>query len=187
MFLPPDCLNDLLALKERFRIKDIEVETLSDMLKVSAQMPLPELISGFSGKLKSLTRGFGSFSYDFSGFEQADVVKVDRLVSKEPVPGLSRFLHENKYRKEARKMVEELKEHLPRKQYPQPVQARAKGDIIVREDVPALRKDVTEGLYGGDYSRKKKKLKRQREGKKKLQKMGQAEIDPEVFKKLLKK
>lgn len=186
IIIPPDHLNSLFSVQQQFRITDVEVRSVGNMSEVKARMPLPELISGFDETLKSISKGYGSFTYERSGFEEADVVKVDMLVSKEVVPGLSRFIARQKHESEARKMAEKLKELLPRKQYAQPVQARANGKIIAREDVPAMRKDVTAGLYGGDVTRKKKQLEAQKEGKKRLKKMGQAEVDPDVFKELLK-
>lgn len=187
VLIPPKFLNNLLSVQQVFRMKDIEVETVGDLLEVRAKMPLSELIENFDETLKSISEGYGSFGYEFAGFEKSDVVRVDFLVSKEIIPGLSRFISKEKHESEARNMVKKLKDILPKKQYSQPVQAKAGGRVIAREDIPAIRKDVTEGLYGGDYSRKKKQLKKQREGKKKLKKMGQAEIDPEAFKELLKK
>lgn len=186
IIIPPDHLNSLFSVQQQFRISDVEVRSVGNMSEVRAKMPLPELISGFDETLKSISKGYGSFTYERCGFKEADVVKVDMLVSKEVVPGLSRFIAREKHEGEARKMAKKLKELLPRKQYAQPVQARANGKIVAREDVPAMRKDVTAGLYGGDVTRKKKQLEAQKEGKKRLKKMGQAEVDPDVFKELLK-
>ncbi|MEX1014950.1 MAG: translation elongation factor 4, partial [Candidatus Paceibacterota bacterium] len=186
IIIPAEYLNDLLSIQHQFRLKDIKITSIGNMTKVKGLMPLPELISGFDETLKSISKGYGSFSYERDGFEEADVVRVDILVSKEIIPGLSRFIARDKHETEARRMVKKLKELLPKKQYAQPVQATADGKVVAREDVPAMRKDVTAGLYGGDITRKKKVLEKQKKGKKKLKKVGGAQIDSRVFKELLK-
>ncbi|MEX0689875.1 MAG: translation elongation factor 4, partial [Candidatus Paceibacterota bacterium] len=186
IMIPSDYLSDLLGIQHQFRLKDVQVATMGNMTKVTGTMPLPELISGFDERLKSVSKGFGSFSYERGGFETADVVRVDILISKEIVPGLSRFIARDKHETEARRMVKKLKEILPKKQYAQPIQATANNKVVAREDVSAMRKDVTAGLYGGDITRKMKQLEKQKKGKKKLKKIGQAEISSDVFKELLK-
>ena len=121
-------------------------------------MPLAELISDFDDRLKSISGGFASFSYEEDGYQKSDLAKIDVLVAGEIVPGLSRILPKKNIERESRKIILRLKETLPRQQFVQAVQARALGRIIARENIPALTKDVTGYLYGGDVTRKMKTL-----------------------------
>ncbi|MFH1162424.1 MAG: translation elongation factor 4 [Candidatus Jorgensenbacteria bacterium] len=180
-------LGNIMPLQARFRMRNVETETLGDHAVVRAVMPLMELVSDFDDQLKSATAGYASFSYELAGYAPADVVKVSILISGETVPGLSRFFSRETHEREARKMVERLKKLLPRRQFAQPVQAAAEGRIIAREDIQALRKDVTGYLYGGDRTRKMKLWKKQKRGKERLKERAEATIPPEVFKELLKK
>ena len=187
IILPNEYLSNVIALQRAFRFSDLHTETLGDRVHLITQMPLAELVSDFDDQLKSSTKGMASFSYEVLEYEKADVVRVDILVSHEIIPGLSRFLPREVATREARKMVDRLKEHLPRQQWTQPIQAQAEGKIVAREDIPALRKDVTGYLYGGDRSRKMKLWKKQQRGKKNLEARAQVQIAPEVFKELLKR
>ena len=187
IILPNEYLSNVIALQRAFRFSDLHTETLGDRVHLITQMPLAELVSDFDDQLKSSTKGMASFSYEVLEYEKADVVRVDILVSHEVIPGLSRFLPREVATREARKMVDRLKEHLPRQQWTQPIQAQAEGKIVAREDIPALRKDVTGYLYGGDRSRKMKLWKKQQRGKKNLEARAQVQIAPEVFKELLKR
>jgi GTP-binding protein LepA len=187
IIVPPEYLNNLFPLQILYRLKDIRTENFEERVKIKAKMPLMELVSDFDDKLKSATQGFASFSYEFIGYEPADIVRVDILVARTMVPGLSRFIPKATLDREARQMVERLKELLPREQFAQSIQAVAGGRVIAREDIPALRKDVTGYLYGGDRTRKMKLWKKQAEGKKKLKERATAKIPPEVFRELLKR
>ncbi len=183
--LPPEYVRVLGALKQQFRMGTPHTEVSGNRLYVRVRMPLTELISDFEGKLKSVTEGYGSFSYELAGYEAADVVRVDVRIAGERVPGLSRIIHRGKAEREARKFAERLKEVLPRKQYAQAIQVLADGEIVAREDVPALKKDVTGYLYGGDRTRKMKLWQKQKEGKKRLKARGGAKLSTDVFRKLL--
>ncbi|MFH0712332.1 MAG: translation elongation factor 4 [Candidatus Jorgensenbacteria bacterium] len=187
IIVPPDYLNGLFPLAKMFRLSDIQNSNFQDRAKITAEMPLAELISDFDDKLKSLTEGYASFSYEFAEYKKADIVKVDFLAAGEQIPGLSRFLPKATYEMEARVMVKRLKELLPRRQFAQAIQAAASGRIIAREDIPALKKDVTGYLYGGDRTRKMKLWAKQKKGKKRLKERGEARIPPSVFRELLKK
>ena len=187
IFLPPPDLANIFHLYQRFRMVDIETRTAGDRAEVTARMPLAELISDFDDQLKSITAGFSSFSYELGEYEKTDIVRMDVLVSGNLVPGLSRFFPKGTYEKEGRKMIERLKKVLPRQQFAQPIQAIAQNKVIAREDIPALRKDVTGYLYGGDRTRKMKLWKKQQRGKKRLKERSEAKITPEVFRELLKK
>ncbi len=187
IIFPAPYLSQVLSIQKRFRVSDMHTETMGDRIKLSARMPLAELVSDFDDYLKSVSEGYASFSYEMGEYEKADVMKTDLLVSGDVVPGLSRFLPKESLEREARKMVEKLKTLLPRQQYSQPVQASAGGRIIARADIPALRKDVTGYLYGGDRSRKMKLWKKQQRGKKRLRERAEAKMPPSVFKELLRK
>jgi len=184
---PHHYLSSVLDLRKRFRIKEVETKTSGNNIKISGLIPLAELINDFDDQLKSATQGFASFSYELKDYQPAEVVKVEFLVAGNKIPGLSRFLPKETFEKEARKMVEKLKELLPRQQFAQAIQAKASGRIIAREDIPALRKDVTGYLYGGDRTRKMKLWQKQKRGKEKLKAQAKIRIPSEVFKELLKK
>ncbi len=185
IIIPPRYLGALSALKQQFRMAALHTETSGGHLQLRVRMPLTELIAGFENKLKSVTEGYGSFSYELAGFEEADVVRMDVEIAHERVPGLSRVIHRSKVEKEARRFAERLKEVLPRKQYAQAIQVIADGEVVAREDVPALKKNVTGKLYGGDVTRKLKLLEKQKKGKKRLKARGGAKLSTDVFRKLL--
>jgi len=187
IIVSPDYLNGLFPLTKMFRLTDIRNSNFQDRAKITAEMPLVELVSDFDDKLKSLTEGYASFSYEFADYKKADIVKVDFLAAGEQIPGLSRFLPRASYETVSRAMVKRLKELLPRRQFAQSLQAAALGKIIAREDIPALKKDVTGYLYGGDRTRKMKLWAKQKKGKKRLKERGEAKIPPSVFRELLKK
>ncbi len=187
ILVPPEYLNNIFPLQSRFRFTDITTHTFQDQTEIKAAMPLAELVSDFDDQLKSATAGFASFSYELADYAKADIVKADILVAGDIVPGLSRFFPVNTVEKEARRMVEKLKETLPRQQFAQPIQVRVQNKFIAREDIPAMRKDVTGYLYGGDRSRKMKLWSKQKKGKKKLQSRAQVRITPAIFKELIKK
>jgi len=184
---PLSYLGNILKLKGNFRLSDLETKTKGDRVIISAHLPLSDLISDFDDKLKSVSSGFASFSYEFADYQNSKVRRLDILVAQEMVPGLSRVVYDGELVSIARKTVERLKNLLPRQQFTQAIQATANGRIIARETIPALRKDVTGYLYGGDRTRKMKLWKKQKRGKEKLKAMGRVTISPQVFKELLKR
>ncbi|MFH1188773.1 MAG: translation elongation factor 4 [bacterium] len=177
----------VLGLAGSFRLDNIETKTCSNGIAVIAEMPLSELISDFDDALKSVSEGFASFSYELIEYRRVESQRLDILVAEELVPGLSRIIHKNDIEREGRQMVERLKNLLPRQQFVQAIQAAVGSKIVARENIPALRKDVTGYLYGGDRSRKMKLWKKQQRGKKRLKNIGRVEVPVEVFKELLKK
>jgi len=150
------------------------------------EVPLGEIVFEFFDRLKAVSRGYASMDYEFVGFKRSNLVKVTVLVNKEPVEALSFIAHENKAYPLAKRMLEKLRDLIPRHQFSIPLQAKAKGRIIAREDIPALKKDVLAKCYGGDVTRKMKLLEKQKEGKKRMREIGRVRIPQEAFLALLK-
>ena len=150
-------------------------------IEVISEMPLGEVLFDFYGKLKMITRGYGSFDYTPIEYRETDVVKVDILVNREPVDTLSYLVHRDKARARALHYCERLAKEIPRHQFKIPVQGVIGGNIIARSTIQPYRKDVTEKLYGGDVTRKKKLLEKQKKGKAKMKQFGQVNIPQKAF------
>lgn len=184
---PAQYLGRVLQIKELFRVFKVETQNFGDRMIVIFMMPLSDFIEDFDEKLKSMTEGFASFSYELVGYERGDLVKVDILVAGDPVPGLTRLLPKESAEYEGRTMIKKLKDLLPKQQFVQALQAAIGGKIIARENIPALKKDVTGYLYGGDRTRKMKLWKKQQRGKQRLKESARVTVPPSAFKELLKR
>ncbi len=185
---PPEFMGDLINLAQ--------VEKRGEFLYVSNagknrvvlhfEIPLAEIIFDFFDKMKALSKGYASMDYELIGYRESKLVKIEIYINKEKVDALSYIVHESKAYEVARKLVDKLKDLIPRHQFEIPIQAYCKGKIIARSTIKALRKDVLQKCYGGDVTRKMKLLEKQKEGKKRMREIGEVSIPQEAFLALLK-
>ncbi len=188
IIVPTTYVGAIFELMRRCEGKLVHQEYLgSSRTVLTFELPLRELVVDLYDQLKSATAGYGSLSYELVDWRDADVVKVSILVNKEPVEALSVIVPRTKVETTARRMVEKLKEVIPRHLFVVPLQAAVGGKIVARETLPALRKDVTGHLYGGDVTRKRKLLEKQKKGKRRLAAQGSVEIPPEAYLAVLKR
>ena len=162
------------------------IENLGMSQKIEAEIPFIEILIGFYDQLKTQTSGYASFDFEIIDYRPAKLVKLDILVNHEPVEGLAQIIPQERAEEFGRRFAEKLKEAIPRQQIPVPIQAAIGGKIIARETVAAYRKDVTQKLYGGDVTRKKKLLEKQKQGKKRMRRSGSVDIPQEAFLAVLK-
>ena len=164
-----------------------KMEYLSpERVELSYRIPLAEVVMDFFDQMKSRSQGYASLDYEADGMEQSKLVKVDILLSGDPVDAFSMIVHDDRSYEYGKRMTEKLKELIPRQQFDVPIQAAIGGRFIARQTVKAYRKDVTAKLYGGDITRKNKLLKKQKEGKKRMKSIGRVDIPQEAFVSALK-
>ena len=184
---PNEYIGDMMALISEKRGTVDHTETLDTRrVMLTSTLPLNEILIDFHDRIKSITRGFGSMDYEHAGYQARDMVKLDMLVNGESVDAFSCIVHRDKAEGRGRALAAKLKEVIPRQQYQVAIQAAIGGKIIARETVSALRKDVTAKCYGGDITRKRKLLEKQKEGKKRMKSFGSVNIPQEAFIEVLK-
>jgi GTP-binding protein LepA len=184
---PNEYIGDMLALVSEKRGLVLHTETLDTRrVMLTSRIPLNEILIDFHDRIKSLTRGYGSMDYEHDGHEISDMVKLEMLVNGEPVDAFSCIVHRAKAEGRGRALAAKLKDVIPRQQFQVAIQAAIGGKVVARETVSALRKDVTAKCYGGDISRKRKLLEKQKEGKKRMKSIGSVHIPQQAFIEVLK-
>ena len=186
MITPSRYIGDVMELSIGKRGTQIDIQHSGNRVICEYKIPLNEIVYDFYDKLKSYTQGYASFDWQFDGYEQSELVKLNILINKEVVDSLSQILHRSRVESRGREMCIKLKDLIPRHLFAIPIQAAIGGKIIARETISALRKDVTAKCYGGDITRKRKLLEKQKAGKKKMRSVGKVDIPQSAFVEVIK-
>ena len=181
ILVPDEFLGGILQLCTEKRGLQQELTYVGNRAMVVYRLPLNEVVYDFYDRLKSISRGYASFDYHLDGYGESDLVKLDVLINSDRVDSLSMIVHRSNAESKGRGICEKLKELIPRQNFQVAIQAAIGGRIVARETVKAFRKDVLAKCYGGDISRKRKLLEKQKEGKKRMRQVGQVEIPQEAF------
>lgn len=184
---PTDYIGGILKLCEDKRGIQIKMDYVTEKkVIIEYKLPMNEMVMDFYDRLKSITKGYASLEYEFLDFEEASLCKMDVLINGEPIDALSLIVHRSKAQNRGRSLVEKMRELIPRQQYQVAIQAAIGSKIVARETLSAIRKDVTAKCYGGDISRKRKLLEKQKEGKKRMKQIGSVDVPQEAFLAILK-
>ena len=186
IFVPTEYIGQIMELCENKRGNFVNMDYINKTrVNIHYELPLSEIMYDFFDKLKSATKGYASFDYDFIGYKESDLVKMDILLNGEIVDALSMVVHKDFAYDLGKSMVNKLREIIPRQLFEVPIQASIGSKIIARENIKSLRKNVLAKCYGGDISRKKKLLEKQKEGKKRMKNIGSVEVPPDAFLQIL--
>nr|WP_320192837.1 translation elongation factor 4 [uncultured Desulfobacter sp.] len=187
IIVPDKYMGNVMQVCHEFRGESTNYQYLtSNRMEMKFTLPLAEVVYEFYDRLKSVTQGYGSFDYEIAGYQETNLVKLDFLINAERVDALSMLIHRDKAETKARAACKKLREEIPRQQFKIPIQGAIGGKIIARETISAYRKDVTAKCYGGDISRKRKLLEKQKKGKKRMKMVGSVEIPQSAFLSVLK-
>lgn len=187
ILLPAEYLGNVMSLGLEKRGICLKTETLdAHRLMLTYRLPLNEIITDFNDKLKSITKGYASFDYEFDGYEKSDIIKLEIRINEEPVDAFSCLVHRSKAENKGRLLCEKLKEVIPMQLFKVPIQAAIGGKVVARETIKAMGKNVTAKCYGGDISRKRKLWEKQKKGKKRMKEIGKVNIPQSAFMDVLK-